>query len=153
MVNKKGNAQVVLIIVIIALFLIATGIITIPNLDKFLAKHNYVSDVQVNPQNITKYQSTEISFIISNPKDTFEDVYLNVSYDKNVWDTNKYDLKRNEKIYIGRINPKESQKYSITFEPNRYTINTNFDHIFIITLYDEENKLLDNYEVLVYVKE
>lgn len=138
---------------IIALFLIATGIITIPNLDKFLDKHKYISDIQINPQNITKYQSTEISFIISNSGENFEDIYLNASYDRNMWDTNKYDLKRNEKIYIGRINPKESQKYSITFEPNRYSIKTNVDHIFSISLYDEENKLLDSYEVSVYVKE
>lgn len=145
--NNKAQVHPLIIIAAIVIILIIAGVITVPNF--FQKKYQYLTELQTYPKNVSAYQNVEISLSAFNPQDYSFQARLSIEFDKILWTTDNYYLKRGESIDLGVISPNEIKKYSVQLSPT-YEFNRNpTSSSFKIRLYDINNNLIEEREGVI----
>ncbi len=147
--NKKANAQMIVIIaLVVILFAFAGGILTFQDGELVIPfiKQNYLHQLDYD-SNISYPADLELTIFIKNPTQSAINPEIEIIYDDG-WSTSNRYVRTNDKIPVGILQSNQIEKYSIEFRPSYNLRNTN--QIFKINLYVDD-KLIDDEKVEVYV--
>ncbi len=147
--NKKGYAQIILIILVVVLLFMVIGSPKFYNKVPFLQDH-YFQKIDM-PDNLSRNEDINIEFQIINDGKTIIKPELEIVYDDNKWRTYNRYVRLNEKIELDQLYPDQITTYSIEFESRLYD-NGGENYNFTFNLY-EGDELLDTEVKNVQIRE